>query len=111
MADPSFNDTFLGVKLATLVAGFAGGIVSLSFVKQLTPLAGILAVFTGMVAAGYGTPALLYYVSLPAEMQYFSAFVIGLTAMNLIPAILKVSEILRNDPLAFFDRFRTGGGK
>lgn len=107
MADPIASDGVMGVKLATLLAGFAGGVVSLSFVKELTAKQAMLAVFTGAVTAAYGTPLALHYFG--AEAKAFeggAAFVIGLTAMNLIPGLLKLSEIFRRDPRSF-----VGGGK
>lgn len=100
------GDSVLGFKFATALAGFAGGVVSLSFVKRLTAGQAMLAVFTGTVTANYGTPVALHYLgSLPGEMHNGVAFVIGLTAMNLVPGLIKLSDIFRRDPRAF-----VGGG-
>lgn len=110
MPDPNFGageSSVLGVKLAWLVAGFAGGVVSLSFVRNLTWFQAALAVFTGAVSAGYGTPILMHYMSINSpELSNGAAFAIGITAMNIIPGLLKLSEIFRRDPGVF-----VGGGK
>jgi len=101
---------FLGLKLATLVAGFAGGVVSLSFVKKLTPISAVLAVITGAAAAGYGTPIILHFFNLPPELQDGCAFFLGLTAMNIIPGIIYASEAVKNDPLSIFAKLRGNKG-
>lgn len=108
MPDPIVQDGgVMGVKFAALVAGFAGGVVSLSFVKELSARQAVLAVFTGAVTAAYGTPLVVNYFSIAQPYENGAAFVIGLTAMNVIPGLLKLSEIFRRDPRAFI----SGGGK
>lgn len=103
MADPIATDGgVLGVKFAALLAGFAGGVVSLSFVKELTKLQAMMSVITGAVTAGYLTPLAIHYLSLTSpEFQNCVAFVVGLTAMNIIPGLLKLSEMFRRDPRSF----------
>lgn len=99
--------SFLGVKVAHAVAGFAGGVITLSFIKNLSPFQGISAVFTGFVTAVYltplGTNLLNSYtkdpLSEPSELGM--AFLLGLTAMNLIPGFLKLSAIWGKAPLSF----------
>lgn len=103
MPDPTAANAdvgLYGVKFATLIAGFAGGVVSLSFVKELKPVQAALAVFTGAVSAGYGTPLVLQYFNLTQAGENGIAFLVGLTAMNLIPGIIKLSERFKSDPLA-----------
>lgn len=94
----------MGVKIASLTAGFAGGIVSLSFVKELSPAQAALAVFTGAVTAAYGTPVVLHYFDggAVAGLENGVAFFVGLTAMNIIPGLLRLSEIFKRDPRSFF---------
>lgn len=107
MADPAIGDSVLGVKFASVIAGFAGGVVSLSFVKQLTAAQAVLAVFTGTVTANYGTPIVLHYISgISPELHNGIAFCLGLTAMNIVPGLIKLSDIFRRDPRSF-----VGGGK
>lgn len=101
---PSQEATLLGVKAWTLVAGFAGGVVSLSFTKALTPTQGALAVFTGVVSAVFLTPMVMHCAwptQTDPRLEYGVAFIIGLTALNFIPGILKLSEIFKRDPRSF----------
>jgi hypothetical protein len=81
-----------GLKIAYIIAGFIGGIVSLKFVQDLNRWAAVLAVFTGSAGANYGTPVLLHYMPLDASLEYPAAFLVGLTALNIIPLIIKASE-------------------
>lgn len=118
MAENQIADV-LGVKGATVVAGFAGAVVSLSFVKELSKTQMVVAVLVGSVTAAYLTPLLLASLHLPSELQNGGAFLIGLTAMNVIPGIIKLTELFRQDPWAavgklpfigpFLSRFKTGG--
>lgn len=104
MIDPAAapqEGQILGIKLASLLAGFVGGVVSLSFVKQLTRAQAVIAVTTGAVTANYLTDGAMYWLSLPASLGGFASFVIGLTAMNIVPGLLKVSAIFRNNPVGF----------
>lgn len=97
MAEP-VGDIF-GMKFATLIAGFAGGVVSLSFVKELKPVQALAAVAVGTVSAGYLSPAVLAYFELPAAIENAAAFLVGLTAMNIIPGILSISNRFKGNPL------------
>ncbi len=103
------DGAMLGVKLASLVAGFAGGVVSLSFVRELTKLQAALAVLTGALCAGYLTPAVVAYLG-SAFPEPSLAFVVGLTAMNIIPGVLKISELFKRNPMSFVNRGPNGGG-
>lgn len=95
--------SWLGVKLTFAVAGFWGGVISLSFIKNLTRSQGVLAVLTGIGSANYGTPFAMHYLLLASSpnegLANAVAFIIGLTAMNIIPGVLKLSEIWRKNPL------------
>lgn len=108
MAEPSF-DPFAGLKYGVLLAGFAGGVASLSFVRDLNRTQSVLAVLTGMLSANYLTPVATYYIShwgnggapLTDDMHYAAAFLVGLTAMNIIPGIIKLSLLFRHRPQSF----------
>lgn len=103
MPDPTVQASAIGLKIAYIVAGFMGGVISLSFIKQLNGWQAFIAVFTGSISAGYGTPIAVYYITglqSPA-LENGAAFVIGLTAMNIIPGIVKLSEVFRRDPSSF----------
>lgn len=101
MADPA---GFLGVKYSVLVAGFAGGVISLAYLKELTRAQMVIAVVAGSACAGYLTPVaipmLARAVGIEASTAFenAAAFLLGLTSMNLIPGFLHLSEIFRRDP-------------
>lgn len=97
MPDPTAHIVYLGVKVASLVAGFAGGVVSLSFVKPLSKWQAALAVATGSLSAGYLTPAILVYVGDPLP-ELSVAFIVGLTAMNIVPGLVRLSESFKKNP-------------
>lgn len=97
-ADLPPETSLLGVKLASLVAGFAGGVVSLSYIQQLTKLQALLAVMTGALVSGYCTPVVTHYLGLSFPLENGVAFFVGLTAMNIVPGMMKLSERWRDDP-------------
>lgn len=94
----------LGLKYATLVAGFAGGVVSLSYVKELSKIQSVLAVITGSLCAGYMTPVVSHWMEVAPVLENGIAFMLGLTSMNVVPGVLKVSERFRNNPESFIKR-------
>ena len=98
------DQNVLGVKVATAVAGFAGGVICLSYLRELSRLQAVGAVLTGAVTASYGTPALMWYISMPPPLENFAAFFIGLTAMNIIPGFIRLSEMFRRNPGGFIGR-------
>lgn len=102
------DDSYFGVKLATLVAGFIGAVVSLSAIPPLSKSAAFLAVITGMATSIYLTPVVAHYLSLTDELQNAAAFFLGLTAMHIIPGLLAMGQRFRDDPFSLLRRF--GGG-
>lgn len=83
--------TALGIKLSTIVAGFAGGVVSLAVLHPVTLKQATLAVVVGCLTATWLTPIAVYKFGLSAQMEGGTAFVIGLCAMAIIPAIYKAA--------------------
>ena len=79
--------TDLGIKLTSLVAGFAGGIVSLAFLQGLTRKQSVLAVVVGCLTAVYLTPVAVWWLNLSPQMENGTSFLLGLSAMNIIPII------------------------
>lgn len=98
-----------GIKAVTAVAGFIGAVASLSAIKPLTRTQAVLAVLTGAAVAGYLTPVAAHYADLNEELQNGVAFVLGLTSMHIVPGLLRLGEMFRNDPMSFFRR--EGGDK
>jgi hypothetical protein len=87
-----------GIKLGLAIAGLAGGVVSLSYVKPLTKTQAVLAVFTGAVCAAYLTPLAIDHFSLSPAGEHGAAFLIGVTALNIVPGFIKLSERFRSNP-------------
>ncbi len=87
-------DGFGGINPAHAAAGFSGGLAYLPFAKPAGKLAVIGAVAAGVTMASYVTPvaseALVHFWKwqLSAAAERGLAFLIGLTAMLLIPIIL-----------------------
>lgn len=101
MPDPTLGSpesSLFGVKLASLLAGFAGGVVSLSYLKELNNGQMFLSVITGALTAGYITPAVLHYVTFPQELENGVAFLIGLTAMNIVPGFINLADRFKTNP-------------
>lgn len=109
MEPASTTSTVLGVKYATLIAGIAGGVVSLSFLKDLTRWQSGMAVLTGALTAGYLTPVITRqlhaWVDTGLAAENAVGFLLGLTAMNIVPGLIKISEFFKQHPLKFFKRF------
>lgn len=87
-----------GTRVEPLVFGFAGGVVSLRYMKELTPLQAALAVFTGLFVSWAFTPLAMAYLHLPELAGNGTAFLLGLTAMNIVPGFVKLSERFRKNP-------------
>ena len=112
MSDPASVTAggILGVKYATLVAGFAGGVISLAYLQEMSRAQMVVAVLTGSACAGYLTPVAIPLLagavglapSLPLENA--AAFLVGLTSMNIVPGLMRLSEIFRRDPAGLLRR-------
>jgi hypothetical protein len=107
-ADPdtvSLSSAF-GVKYGALVAGFAGGVISLAYMQELSRAQMALAVLAGSACAGYLTPIAVPLLAgaigiVPTpHLENAAAFLLGLTSMNIIPGVIKLSEVFRRDPAA-----------
>ncbi|MDG4866538.1 hypothetical protein P8631_00735 [Guyparkeria sp. 1SP6A2] len=92
---------FFGVKYAALIAGAAGAVISLRYIDDLSVFGRVLAVLTGTLTAGYLSPAAGQWLGVAQQTENAIAFVLGLTAMNAIPGLLKLSEKFASDPLSF----------
>lgn len=92
-------ETYLGIKLSAVLAGLIGGIVSLSFIRNLTPLKAFLATLTGAASAAYMTPLIVNGLELGADFEHAIAFLTGLLGMNVLAGIFKVSERFQEKPL------------
>lgn len=87
-----------GIKLGYLIAGFAGGVVSLRYVQGLTWWQGALSVISGAFVANYLTPVLQEVLKLGPSTEYGAAFICGLCALNLTAGIFKLSQRFKDNP-------------
>ncbi len=95
-----------GLKAGTLLAGFLGSVVSLRFLQTLTVVQAVLAVITGAVVAGYTAPIVQLYLSLSAPVEHGVGFLLGLTSMNLVPGVVRLTDKFKEDPFWFIDKLR-----
>jgi hypothetical protein len=112
MTEPaSAAASILGVKYAALLAGAVGAVLSLRYIDGLSMFGRILAVVAGTATAGYVSPAISLWLGLPQPAENAVAFVLGLTAMNILPGLMRLSEKFASDPLAFIraDHHRRNG--
>ncbi len=105
MTEPATTaGAILGIKFGSVIAGAVGGIISLHYIEGLNMWGRVLAVVAGAAVAGYGTPVLSGWLSLGQDAENALAFFLGLTAMNVIPGLISVSEMFKSDPLGFIRR-------
>lgn len=88
-------DSFEGMKLGTLLFGFLGAAVSLSYAAPLTRTRAFIAVASGTMVAVAGAPLVMHYTSLPDPLERAIAFFAGLVAMRLVPALLGLADRVR----------------
>lgn len=92
----------LGLKTATLVAGFVGAIASLAYMRDLTPARAFLAVIVGTGCAAYVTPLVMNWLKLTGTSgENAAAFIVGVVGMNLVGALYKGGERLRAQGIKF----------
>lgn len=92
-------ETYLSIKVSAVVAGVIGGVISLSFIRDLTLLKAFFAILTGAASAGYITPLIVNGFDLALELEHAVAFLNGFLAMNVLAGIFKVTERFREKPL------------
>lgn len=86
MSTPDF-ETVTGVKLLTLVPGFLGAALSLSYAKDLSRKQAVIALTLGAAVAVYGAPLLMQWLpgTWPPALERCFAFFLGLFAMPVVP--------------------------
>ena len=85
-----------GLSYEVLLAGFAGGLTSLSFMAPMSLWQRLWTPFTATLTAGYTAPIWAHYLSRVLEdgvsnltLLVFSAFAVGVLTQVLIPAAMK----------------------
>lgn len=79
----------VGIKLATLVGGFLGALVSLKFIDGLGRWQRGTTVLAGAVASAYVTPLILAGFDLSGHLEGAVAFLVGLFGMSFGGAVIK----------------------
>ncbi len=103
MTDPTA--TLVGVKYSTAIAGFFGSVVALTFAKELTILRLLFAILTGCVTSVYTTDMAVHYLGIDPTLDNGVAFLIGLTAMALIPVVFSFIEQLKKKTGEIIQKF------
>ena len=88
----------IGMELPAVIAGFAGGLVSVMSSDSVTKWKAVLMVTTGAITAGYTTPLLGLWFEFGEEMQAGMSFLIGLTSMKLVQIITNFLSLIKKDP-------------
>ena len=89
----------LGIKAGSVVAGFVGGVVSLSMLRDLTPMRALGTVLCGTACAAYLTPIALEYTGLSGSSEHALAFFLGVCGMNGVAGLFKLSERFKMNPI------------
>ena len=76
----------LGLKYATLAAGFIGALISLKFIEGLSLWQRMSTVLAGMVVAAYCSPLTVEVLGLSAKLEGAVAFLLGLFGMSIAGA-------------------------
>lgn len=97
-----------GLRAGLVIAGFVGSIVSLTFVRGLTPLGAIGAILIGVASAVYLTPVAVEGFDLSRNAENGLAFGLGLFGMNLVGGVFRLSERFRAKPLETLNSIRRG---
>lgn len=99
-----------GLDYAILLAGFAGGLVSLSFLPPMSIWRRIWTPVTATLTAGYATPLATYAIAkwlgteeMPGSLELFAAFATGVVTQFAIPAFIKLAQ-------RRFEKLATRGG-
>lgn len=102
----------LGLKLAMVVAGFVGAIASLAYMRDLTPGKAMLATVVGTGCAAYVTPLVMGWLNLSGTTgENAAAFIVGIIGMNLVGALYRGGERLRESGIQIGPKGPFGSGK
>jgi hypothetical protein len=78
-----------GLKVATLVGGFFGALVSLKFIEGLSTRQRGSTVLAGTIVSAYITPIAVEFLEITPKLEGGIAFILGLFGMSLTGAIIK----------------------
>ena len=81
---PDPLEQLIGIKLLVALAGLIGAIVQLYYHTGLTIMGAITSVLAGVGCAAFVTPALHWMWSVPPQVEYGTAFFMGLLGMGIM---------------------------
>lgn len=90
-----FAKTLSELEYHTVIAGFFGGVIYVAFTRNLSRLQMLTSIITGLLSAYYLTPLFSAYagkitgMDFNIQMQSGVGFLIGITALYIIPAIIR----------------------
>lgn len=96
----NFEEAF-GIRLSAFVAGLIGGLISLTYEHQLSPIRALALILAGGVTAGYSFTALEYYWNLHPTTTGIASFGLGLVSMRLIDALIGAADVAKDLVLRF----------
>ena len=93
---------WLSTKWQTMFIGLLAGAISLRYHgKDLTTCGKVLVVLIGAVCAGIFTPLLVEVFSLSESWSHSLAFLIGLTSINILDGLMKITLMFKRNPVGF----------
>jgi|GEM_PF-7046329 len=112
----------VGAAVTAHAAAFAGAVMSLAFVGQLSLRGRVVAVLVGFVTAVFGSPFisgivnhLIFGGQMADEIRSSIMFFTSLSAMTVLPPLLKWAQRVAGDPLgvlsSLLPRGTSGGGE
>lgn len=98
-------ESITGIKVAGLIGGVFGSLVTLSYLPSLKFWPRVGAYLTGVVCAAYLPPIASYFLNLPAVLDGPLGFVAGVLGMGSVGAAVTISR----DPIGAWKKFKKGG--
>lgn len=106
------SDPLGGINPHHAVAGFGGALASLPFMKPATKLVAVGMIVGGLATAMYMTPVVAEVLASPkllgspltGRSELGLAFLLGLTAMIFIPAVLGFATWVKNNVAKIMER-------
>lgn len=109
MSEP-ITSGIIGTKLILIVSGFFGGVLSLSFIQGVTRKLAFITIMVGVVASYFLSPLFSDFIrgvfkfEVSRDTMGAIGFLVGFTAMSLLPALRKAfvsrvaTTLAPNDP-------------
>lgn len=92
------------------VAGFLGGVIQLSWNKNLSVWGAVVSVLAGVCSASFGTPMINWYYQLPIAVENGTAFLLGLLGMLITGKLYQfASNVTVERVLGLFTANKRGG--